>query len=231
MQGTETVTILHAGHGILARALMLVALLGGMGATRAQTPAANGVDGDEPDSVVLVAAPNLIDPQYRQTVIIATRVDGDRHIGIIVNRPTRRSLASLFPEHAPSQAVIAPVYFGGPMARTAVFAVARGDMQRQPGVVPLLKGLYLALTVTLVDDVIEHHPNDARYYLGNVQWRSGELRDELRRGVWNVLNADPSVVFSDDPERLWERLSQLARSGMTQRSPDLLLQRTAHAPT
>ena len=119
------------------------------------------------------------------------------------------------------------------MARTAVFAVARGEMQRQPGVVALLKDLYLALTVTLVDDVIEHHPNDARYYLGNVQWRAGELRDELRRGVWNVLNADPSVVFSEDPERLWERLSQMARSGMTQRPADPLLRRThrtAHAP-
>lgn len=47
--------------------------------------------------------------------------------------------------------------------------------------------------MTLVDEIIEHRPNDARYYIGNVQWKAGELRGELRRRVWNVLNADPSV--------------------------------------
>ena len=101
------------------------------------------------------------------------------------------------------------------MSRTAVFAVARGEQRPQTGVVPLLKNLYLALTVTLVDDIIEHHPNEARYYIGNVQWKAGELRDELRRGVWNVLNADPSLVLTDEPERLWEKLSRMARSQMT----------------
>lgn len=192
---------------------LMLALLVVAGAARAQTGAP--ADTDEPNTVILVAVPNLVDPQYRQTVIVVTPIEVDRHIGVIINRPTRRSLSSLFPEHAPSRAVTEPVYFGGPMSRTAVFAVARGEATPQVGVVPLLKNLYLALTVTLVDDIIEHHPNDARYYIGNVQWKTGELRDELRRGVWNVLNADPSVVLTDEPERLWEKLSRMARSRMT----------------
>ena len=192
--------------------LLLLAALAVSSAAHAQSGAA---ERGEPDTVILIAAPNLVDAQYRQTVIVVTPVEGDRHIGVIVNRPTRRSLSSLFPEHAPSRAVTEPVYFGGPMSRTAVFAVARGEQRPQTGVVPLLKNLYLALTVTLVDDIIEHHPNEARYYIGNVQWKAGELRDELRRGVWNVLNADPSLVLTDEPERLWEKLSRMARSQMT----------------
>lgn len=177
---------------------------------------AQGAEGgaEESQTVILIAAPNLVDANYRRAVVVVTPTEGDRHIGVIVNRPTRRSLASLFPEHAPSKAVVEPVYFGGPMSRTALFAVARGEQEPQAGVIPLMKNLYLALTVTIVDDVIHQTPNEARYYVGNVQWRAGELKDELKRGVWNVLNADPEVILTKDPEHLWERLSRMARAVM-----------------
>ena len=53
-----------------------------------------------------------------------------------------------------------------------------------------------------------------RYYVGSVQWQPGELSQELRRHLWDVLEADPSLVFSADPEHLWSRLSQQARGTM-----------------
>jgi putative transcriptional regulator len=170
---------------------------------------------EDTSAVLLVAAPNLVDAPYYHTVIIATPLDGDRHIGLIVNRPTRRTLSSLFPEHAPSKAVVEPVFFGGPMSRSAVFALARGTAANSEGSVPIMKDLSLAINVNVVDRLIEQSPNDARYYIGNVLWRPGELYQEIRRGVWNVLTADPGIVFSKDPERLWEELSRMARGVMT----------------
>src|SRR5258705_9375134 len=69
-------------------------------------------EGDPGGAVTLVAAPRLVDPDYRGAVLLAVPVDNNRHVGVIINRPTGRSLASLFPEHAPSQLVRDPVYFG-----------------------------------------------------------------------------------------------------------------------
>lgn len=169
----------------------------------------------EPDTVILVAAPNLVEPTYRKSVLIVTAIEGDRFIGIMINRPTRRSLSSLFPEHGPSKAVVEPVFFGGPMSRSAVFALAKNDTAASNGSIPLLKNLYLAITVNVVDKLIEEAPNDARYYVGNVLWRPGELQDEIRRGVWSVLNANPDIVFSKDPEHLWEELAPTTRGIMT----------------
>src|SRR5262252_11151393 len=75
------------------------------------------------EAITLVATPRLIDPDYLSTVLLAVPVENNRHVGVIINRPTGRSLSSLFPEHAPSKLVRDPVYFGGPMLRQAVFAV------------------------------------------------------------------------------------------------------------
>lgn len=174
-------------------------------------PRAVAQEAKEPNTVILVAAPNLAEPVYRQTVLIVTAIEGGRFIGVMLNRPTRRTLSSLFPDHSPSKAVVEPVFFGGPMSRSAVFALSRSQQASGTGSIPMLKNLYLAITVNVVDKLIEEAPNDSRYYVGNVLWRPGELQDEIRRGVWSVLDADPDIVFNKDPNHLWEDLSKIAR--------------------
>jgi putative transcriptional regulator len=167
---------------------------------------------DDPEAVLLVAAPGLRDADYRQAVVMAIPIENDRHLGIIINRPTRRSLASLFPEHQPSKKVAEPVFFGGPMSLGAVVAVVRTEKDPGRGAIELTKEMYLAMTVNVVDRIIEETPNDARYYVGYIVWRPGELRAEIDRKVWNVVNASPDIVFRKDTAGLWEELSRLSRA-------------------
>ena len=169
-------------------------------------------EGDPVGSVTLVAAPRLVDPDYRGAVLLAVPIENNRHVGIIVNRPTGRSLSSLFPEHAPSKLVRDPVYFGGPMLRQAIFAVVHTDHTPGPGSIQMMKELFLATQGAVVDHIIEQSPNEARYYVGYVTWRPGELRREIDRGLWYVLEADPELVFRKDPARLWEELLRRARA-------------------
>src|ERR1700741_103904 len=65
------------------------------------------------EAMILVAHPQFRDNEYRQTVLIAAPAPNGGHVGVILNRPTRRSLGSLFPEHEPSKKVAEPVYYGG----------------------------------------------------------------------------------------------------------------------
>src|SRR5215470_6262503 len=73
--------------------------------------AARAQEANPAGAITLVAAPRLIDPDYRGTVLLVVPVENSRHVGVIINRPTGRSLSSLFPEHAPSKMVKDPVYF------------------------------------------------------------------------------------------------------------------------
>jgi putative transcriptional regulator len=163
------------------------------------------------DAVILVAHPAFRDLEYRQTVLIAAPAPNGGHVGVILNRPTRRSLGSLFPEHEPSKKVLDPVYYGGPFSRGALVALVHAHDSPGPGSVPLMKDVFLAFRANTIDHVIETTPNEARYYVGYVGWRPGELRSEIDRGLWSVLDADVEMVFRKDTESLWDELLQSSR--------------------
>lgn len=188
------------------------AALAALGAALVPVPAAHSLESNPAGAVMLVAAPRLIDPDYRATVLLAVPIDDHRHVGVIINRPTGRSLASLFPEHRPSKLVRDPVYFGGPMLRQALFAVVRADHTPGAGSIRMTKELFLAIQGAVVDHIIEETPNEARYYVGYVVWRPYELRQEIDRGLWYVMDADSELIFRKDPGKLWEDLLRRARS-------------------
>ena len=163
------------------------------------------------EAVILVAHPQFRDLEYRQTVLIAAPAPNGGHVGVILNRPTRRSLGSLFPEHEPSKKVADPVYYGGPFSRGALVALVRAESAPGSGSVPLMKNLYLAFRANTIDHVIETTPNEARYFVGYVGWRPGELKSEIDRGLWSVLDAEVDTIFRKDTDSLWEELLQSTR--------------------
>jgi len=186
-------------------ALRLVALLASL---LVGLPAlAQGQD----DAMILVAHPQFRDLEYRQTVLIAAPAPNGGHVGVILNRPTRRSLGSLFPEHEPSKKVADPVYYGGPFSRGALVALVRADSAPGAGSVLLMKNLYLAFRANTIDHVIETTPNEARYFVGYVGWRPGELKSEIDRGLWSIQGADLDTIFRKDTEGLWEELLQQSK--------------------
>lgn len=173
--------------------------------------AASPAQSQQQEAIFLVAHPAFRDADYRQSVLIAAPAPSGGHVGVILNRPTRRTLSSLFPEHEPSKKVIDPVHYGGPFSRGALVALVRTDARPGAGMVSLMKNLVMAFRANAIDEIIESAPNNARYYVGYVGWRPGELKNEIDRGLWSVLDADLDTVFRKDTEGLWEELLQQTR--------------------
>ena len=165
---------------------------------------ARAEDSDKP--LLLVASPGLMNPEYRQAVLLAVPAANGGHIGLILNKPTQHSLASLFPKQEASKKVIEPVFFGGPFSANALIAAMQTHDSPGPGCVAMMEDVFLVVHVSTIDEIIEQRPNAARYYLGYVAWQPGELREELKRGLWTVRDADAGVVFRKDVENLWLEL-------------------------
>jgi putative transcriptional regulator len=194
-----------------ARSLLAILLLLSTGVASAQR---------QDDAIILIAHPAFRDVEYRQAVLIATPAPNGGHVGVILNRPTRRSLGSLFPEHEPSKKVVDPVYYGGPFSRGALVALVRADQTPGAGSVLVMRNLYMTFRANTIDQVIESTPNEARYFVGYVGWRPGELRGEIDRGLWSVLDADVETVFRKETEGLWEELLQQTRRIRAEGGPD-----------
>ena len=155
--------------------------------------------------LLLVARPSLHGP-YSHTALLVVPM-GDKHLGFILNRSTGRAMASVFPDHEPSKAVQEPIYFGGPEAADALFALVRRD----PGEPSfhLFDDVYMTANGRNIDRIIEQTPNDARYFAGFVGWMPRELAAEIERGFWLVGEADAADVFrKESGEALWQELAK-----------------------
>jgi putative transcriptional regulator len=160
---------------------------------------------DISEPVVLVAKRQLHDRFYGATILVARPIGNDQHIGFIVNRPTKLTLGQLFPQHGPSHKVPDPVFVGGPINPESIFALVHTKKNPGSRSVRLMPDLFAVIDSKLVDTVIENDAAHARFVAGLVAWYSGELRQEIKRGAWHVLDADPSLVLRK-PEGLWEEL-------------------------
>jgi putative transcriptional regulator len=177
-------------------AFVFALLLGASGLLRAE---------DVSEPIILVAKPELRDKLYGSSILVVTPLGGDQHVGFIVNRPTSTSLATVFPEHGPSQKVVDPVYLGGPVGSQLIFAMVRRPDSPGANSLPVMPGLFVAFDAAVVDRIIESESDHARFMAGLVAWQPGELRAEIEAGAWYVLAPDPALVMQK-PEGLWEEL-------------------------
>ena len=158
-------------------------------------------------TAILVAKREMHDRVYGSSVIVVRPLGQDRHIGFIVNKPTTMTLGKLFPQHLPSQKVVDPVYLGGPMGPEVIFAMVKGRESPGGRSLQLTPGLYVAFDSAVVDRIIESQPQDARFFAGMVLWQPGELAEEVKRGLWFVLDPQPDLVLQrKTTDGLWEDL-------------------------
>ena len=162
------------------------------------------------ETVLLVARPEFRDPIYGETILIARPIGQGRHVGFILNKPSKISLAEAFPEHGPTRAVRAPLYLGGPAEADVIFALVASHDSPGRGSMQLSPDLFLVMAADAVDHVIETEAERARFFAGAVVWLPGELDEEVRRGAWYVLDPEPDLVLPKNTKGLWQELVQRA---------------------
>jgi putative transcriptional regulator len=162
-------------------------------------------------SSVLVAKPGLLDPNFGRSVVLVAEAPNGVAVGVIINRPTTKSLAQILPGNELLAKFKDPVFFGGPVEPTGLFAIFRAA--EPPGDALRISGdLWLAFSPATVEQLMKRPPEHLRFFTGYAGWMPGQLANELRRGDWWVLDADPSVAFRADPSNLWEELAHRARA-------------------
>lgn len=170
---------------------------------------------DGETSKLLVARPAFQDQLYGSTILLARDMPDGSALGFIINKPMDVTLAELFPEHAPSLKVPDPVFLGGPFGTNVVFALVERPDSPGAGAMKLAPNLFLVVEAQMVDSIIQNESDHARFLMGMVVWRPGELQEEMKRGLWYEMKTDPRLVVRKQTSGLWEELvdkSELVRN-------------------
>jgi putative transcriptional regulator len=157
---------------------------------------------------LLVASEKLADPNFAETVVLILEHDGDEGtLGVIINRRTEIPLARVFPEIKAASAD--PVYVGGPVSITAVQALLRlpNEMDETRHV---SGDVYASGSRQVIEKSVRGHiaPSKFRLYVGYAGWAPGQLEAEVQIGAWTVLANRSKLIFDDDPDSLWSRLTR-----------------------
>src|SRR5262245_21467374 len=181
--------------GLMARFVVGCVMAAGAFSARAQ-------DLDKP--FLLVASPKTTG--FYSGAVLLVMPQGTEHVGFILNRATRTTVAAAFPGEADAARIDQPIYLGGPRNTQALFALVRGDPGE--GSRRLLDGVFLAVGKDALDRVIRESPQKARYFAGFAAWGPGELAREIARGAWSTAEADEGFLFHSHPAYMWAALQQ-----------------------
>jgi len=159
-------------------------------------------------ALFLIASPALTDPNFREAVVLVTQAEGAEATGVIINRPTDRSLAEMLPGER-FKRFKEPIFFGGPVAPQGLFAAFQAE-KFSGAAVSMLPGLYLAVVPDSIDALLKDPPPKIRFFAGYSGWAAGQLRAELDRGDWLVVDAEADTVFLKDTSKLWQDMVRRA---------------------
>lgn len=160
---------------------------------------------DPPNSMLLVAKPELTDPNFRETVVLVTQTPDWSTVGVILNRPTA----------AKHEATGQVLHEGGPVMQGVTLALFRSQTPPKAAAFRVLPHVYLSMHPENVEKLA---PRAARYRLftGFSGWAPGQLQSEIARDGWHLLPASEALLFRQDTSGMWRELLDTARRKKTQ---------------
>ena len=149
---------------------------------------------------LLVAAPSLIDPNFRRTVVLVGEHGEEGALGVVLNRPSEVTVGEAVPPLGGLVGEDALVWVGGPVQPQAI--VVLGEFEEPERAAALVLG-----SIGFLPGEIE--PDDlgtlsrARVFAGYAGWGPGQLESELAEESWIVEPAVPDDVFYEEADDLW----------------------------
>ena len=158
---------------------------------------------------LLVAAPGLNDPNFDRSVVLMLEHSSDGALGVVLTQPTELTVSEALPDWGDLAATPDLVHRGGPVAPSAVVALALARLDDAGGAFTSILGRLGV--VDLGADDGQQGIEAVRVYAGYSGWSPLQLDDELAAGGWLVVDALPEDPFATDTEELWGQV--LRRQG------------------
>jgi putative transcriptional regulator len=154
---------------------------------------------------ILLATPSLLDPNFRDGVVLMCHHDDDGGMGVLINREQSITLDAVLSDLKLDNAQLLnmPTYEGGPLEPFRGFVLHDGSRMYDSTLI-----ITPELRLTTSRDVLEDIASDVgpAYFmlvLGYAGWAGGQLEDELTRNDWLIAPSTTDIIFKAPAGERW----------------------------
>ncbi len=147
--------------------------------------------------LLLIAHPNMLDPNFRRSVLFISAHDDEGAMGVILNRPLDKQVADLVGDAPPQGLADVPVFLGGPVGKNQLMFAA---FEWENG-----NGLKLNHNVNVEEahERVEDDPASIRAFVGYAGWNAGQLEAEMKQNTWILQKPSRAALTLDHLPQLW----------------------------
>jgi putative transcriptional regulator len=154
--------------------------------------------------MLLVATPQLLDPNFIDTVVLMLDVDDGGALGVVLNRPSPIPVSDVLETWSDITSEPEVLFRGGPVSTEGALAVA---MLRDGDDVPVgfreVDGLLGLVDLDTPVELVTGSLAGMRIFAGYAGWGAEQLAAEIDEGSWYVVPGEPPDAFRLDPAELW----------------------------
>ena len=157
----------------------------------------------------LVADRRLMDPNFRETVILLIRYGPGGAMGLVINRPVQLKLSTVLPDIKELDRRKETLYLGGPVEPSRILLLVKSANPPEASM-PVFGDVYLSSSKKLLQRLIKKPAKEERFriYAGYAGWAPNQLESEFDRQHWHVLEADTETLFDKKSSEIWQELIQ-----------------------
>lgn len=148
--------------------------------------------GDNLTGSLLVAHPDLRDPNFRRTIIFLSQHSPEEGAtGFVLNRPI-----DFIAERGPQ----APAFFGGPVDAGKMLLTSL-QWRENPSMVA-----FRAFHGAEGEESRRGWEDGLRIFAGYSGWSAGQLEQELQQNAWLVLTPTRELIEMKNPDTAWKNI-------------------------
>lgn len=152
---------------------------------------------------LLIASPQLSDPNFQRTVVLLIEHNQDGAFGVVLNRPSDTTVQEVWEQvgQDPTDS-LETINVGGPVPGPLLALHGAGPLSESE----VMPGIHLSTQRDALDQLVRGQ-GTFRLFSGYAGWGGGQLETELTQGGWITRQANRDYIFYSQDD-LWERVTK-----------------------
>ena len=153
----------------------------------------------------LMSEPFLKDNYFQRSVVLLVDHTNEGSIGLILNKKTKLTVNSFFPELSDVPAI--PIYIGGPVSPNHLFFIHTLGKDIIPKSMPVNDDLFFDGDFdALKQYILSGKPIEGKvkFFLGYSGWSKDQLEEEIQSNSWIVRRSAQDNILIENDNDLWK---------------------------